>query len=372
MNCNRIEKNILSEFSQYNDQAITELLMDSPEASVFHTPEFRRVVAETFNDAPAYWVYTYDGRIIAYFPSFVRKQAAGTVMNSMPVSGAYGGVCTLSPLDDQDKDKIVNLLMQDIIEHAEKNHWIAFTVIPPPHACMGSEYRKSIEPDFVYDRFTQITDLEPELNYKPSVRNHIKQAEKKGVQVETQITAQNLKAFYDVYCANMDCLNIRVKPISYFDNIIKHLIPKGMAKFYLGYITEEKTNRLNHRKMIAGLLVLRFKETVISHETVMLREYKSLSGTSYLLDAALRDSKASGYKWFNWGASSSKDSGVYKFKKAWGPTDYNYSYFTKIIGKINRLKEIPLEQIKQDFKWHYVAPYQVFNSENAASMPPAN
>lgn len=319
----------------------------SAESTVFHTLEWRDVLADTLGDRPVYFVCSDGGEPVGALPAFVKETPAGAVLNSLPLSGSYGGPC-LRPGGGQ--QQVFNALLEAALDYARSSRCLTATFIMSPlRPELREWYTAAAAPDFVYDRFTHFTDLSLPLSYKPSVRNHIRKARKLGVTVSSDPTEDNERRFYGIYCANMAQLGLEPKPRAFFQAVKKRMVEKGRAGYYFAFAGAE---------MVSGLLVFTSGRGVMCHETVFERRHSRFQGNSLLLDTALRDAAAAGYEYFNWGASADKECGVYKFKKAWGNTDAEYSYFTYITGDCEPLRSLGREGVLREFsRFYFVIPY---------------
>ncbi len=320
----------------------------SRESTVLHSIEWRDALAETLGDPPVYFVCYDAGAPAGVLPAFVRTTTLGAVLNSLPLSGSYGGVCLHK--DAENPEAVFEKLQRAALDYARSSRCLTATfVMSPLRPGLRSRYINTAAPDYIYDRFTQLTDLTAPLAYKPSVKNHIRKARKQGVEVSRELSEGNMKLFYDIYCANMGALGLDTKPRAFFDSVARNMCEKGKARFYFAFAGGE---------MVSGLLVFLSRRGVMSHETVFERRHAKYQGNSLLLDTALRDAVAAGCEYFNWGASADRECGVYRFKKAWGAREAGYSYFTYITGDCEPLRRAGAENILREFsRFYYVIPF---------------
>lgn len=333
--------------TQEREEEYGELLLTSEEALVHHSGEYLQVLQATLRDEAAGLVLREGATMVGALPMLIRKTELGTVMNSLALSGSHGGVLSLK--GRKDREKIITILLKEALALARERGWLASTIITSPLVDDREVYREAYGPDYLFERFTQVSDLRRELRLSNKVRGHIKKAKASGVEISQKMSQERLAQFCHLYRGNMEHLGLGVKPLSFFENIAQMMGPKGMAEYSFAF---------HDGQMIAGLLLLKFKDGITCHETIMDRQYSSLHPVSLLLDEALKRSKAQGYKYFNWGASPSRESGVYKFKKAWGSYELGYSYFTRVHGELGYLKSLPMELVSEHFRWFYLLPYQ--------------
>ena len=110
--------------------------------------------------------------------------------------------------------------------------------------------------------------------------------------------------------------------------------------------------------LVSGLLVFYYRNGVTNHETCFNRVFSGYQGNSYLLHIALEEAQKDGYEYFNWGASETRECGVYKFKEAWGAREIGYSYFTRMIGDCTVSRRVGALEIQEKFsRFYYVIPF---------------
>ncbi len=325
-----------------------DVIDNTPDSTVLHTLEWRRVIADTLGDESSYFV-CYDGGLPAgALPSFIRRTELGAVFNSLAFSGSYGGACVRA--DAERPDEIAATLLKHASDYARDEGCLTATFIASPLSeHLKSIYLNTLKPDFVYNRITQLTDLTKPFAFKPSVKNHISKSHRLGVALNTDMSDGNLDWFYDTYLSNMKYLGLAPKPRCFFDSVRKHMVPAGMAKFYFAFAGET---------LVSGLLVFFHGNGAKNHETCFDRALKDFQGNSFLLDVALREARGTGYSYFNWGASENRECGVYKFKSSWGAEEFGYSYYTRILRDCAPLRSAGAKKILDTFgRFYYVIPF---------------
>ncbi len=318
---------------------------------VHHSAKWLELCQEILNDELKVIQVSSRNEVVAVFPFLIRRSAWGDVINSLPMSGSPGGILIDEGISGELKRKVLLLVKESFEEFIAANNVLSYTIIQSPlSGVKREEYTELLEPDHVFDRITQYTDLEADtLRYDLRVRSHLRKAERSGILIEERVTRSILEDFWTVYKNNMDRLGLDAKTMEQFQKYRELFHEK--AKFKFAFFDG---------KMIAAIVYLIFGNTAFSAETVCLNEYKTLNPNTLLIDRALKECKAVGLKYWNWGASEHRGNPVYKFKEAFGPFDVEYSYVTKVLKK-DDLKKIGLNNMKKHFGWYYVAPYSFFH-----------
>lgn len=79
------------------------------------------------------------------------------------------------------------------------------------------------------------------------------------------------------------------------------------------------------------------------------------------IDYSLRWAKDMGIGTYNWQSSQNKKCGLYNYKRRWGSVDSVFYFVTKLFCKPEKIQEIGIDSLKQQYQWHYVVPFGVFD-----------
>jgi FemAB-related protein (PEP-CTERM system-associated) len=141
-------------------------------------------------------------------------------------------------------------------------------------------------------------------SFPPKVRNQVRKAKKS--RLTAAMGRDFLPQFYDVFSRNMRDLGTPTLPFGFFENILDQF--PSDSDILVVKLGEE---------IIAGMLLLFFREAASDPFASSKKEYLSLCPNNLLYWEALRYSCEQGYKYFDMGRSQ-KDSGTFRFKKQWG------------------------------------------------------
>jgi hypothetical protein len=333
--------------SKNTERDYTNIIVNCNESAFQHSLGWRDVIERTFGFEPFYFIFKKKGEVVAVFPSFIKKTKLGNVMNSLPVSGSHGGICFSNSVVD--KEELAKEILNPVLDFAKEKDCLTSTIITSPFS--DSCHYAGFNFDFVLPRFTQVIDLQEYPQYSIAVRRSIKKAKKIGVVTTSSVDKPNfLDGFWKIHEKNMIFCKQNVKPKEFFSNIQEIMGKKG-AEFNLAHYED---------KLIAGVLTVKFKNTIYFHEINFDREFKKERAVSLLVDTLLSGAKKSGFENANFGASPSREHGVYAFKKSFGAFEQTYSYFTKAHTPMGELKNFSLSEVKNNFKWFYFLPFELF------------
>lgn len=195
------------------------------------------------------------------------------------------------------------------------------------------------------DNFTFQIDLsqgEEKLweGFTPKVRNQIRKAQKSGIEIITGKDKYFINGFYQVFSKRMKELSFPAYPKSYIEAIVKIL--NNNSKIILA---------LYKGKIIGGMLLISFRDTLSNPYTATLVEYNSLCPNNLMYWEAIKQGAREGFSILDMGRSQ-EGSSTYQFKKQWGASAvqlyYQYLFSEKEKGDKERffsLKESPLFNI---------------------------
>lgn len=285
-----------------------------------------------------------DGKIDGVLPIMYKDGKFGRVMNSLPYYGSNGSVLTSC-------EQTTHLILNFYDQISNYSTVASSTIITNPFD-IKSIFDKT---DFTHKdyRIGQFTDIEFSENHREKLfkkyhyktRNVIRKALKHNVNVVIDNSKLNL--LYQLHKDNMESIGGIAKEIEIIDHI-KQIYKENQD--YKVYIAKYEN------KIVAGLLVFYFKETVEYYMPVINNEYRNLQALSLLIFEAMTEASVFGFKNWNWGGTWESQKGVYSFKKKWGTIDKNYYYLTKINNE--EIYTLDEETLLSEYSNFYVIPFK--------------
>jgi hypothetical protein len=327
----------------------------------FHHPCYLKLLAEHLN-ATSYILFVEDGeRNSVTIPFLLKEGSKGKVVNSLPYFGSNGSFISSGDFNT------VNLLKINAISELESwclNHKVVSINIVTNYFNQNEKkwFEDYFKPDFISERFGQVTNLPHYAeNYDsilikqfqdPRPRN-IRKAINSGVIIRKANSDMDWDFLYEVHKENMEGIGAPVKKRAFF-TLVKHELTQ---EFYTLYIAEIESNP------IACMLVFHSFQTVEYYTPGTLSEYRNQQPSALLVFEAMKEFAQKGYKFWNWGGSSSRDSGVYDFKKKWGAEEMPYYHMTKIIN--STIYNSTAQELMEEYPGFFVVPFnQLKNAEN--------
>lgn len=292
------------------------------------------------------------GKLRGIIPFFEKKMKFGTVVNSLPFFGSYGGM--IADNDVQEK------LLEEFNSFNKSNDILSSVIISNPFETNCDVYKKNYEHNIIEDRFTQCTILKNKSEnqiwdeLEQRVRWSIRKSQKNQIQIST-VNEENshLKKFYQMHENTIKSKNGKPKPTNLFNKITEIFDPSIDYDIFGAFYNE---------KAIAYVLVFYFKEFTEYYMPAYDPSFSNLQSTSFLIWKAMQKSLEKKIHFFNFGGTWKDQTSLYLFKRGWGTQDFHYQYYIKC--DLTRIKQIGLEEIKKSYENFYVCPYNEIISDS--------
>lgn len=306
------------------DPELSDFLLNTAGATVYHTPEWRNAVVRTYGYEPIYLAAMGDDGIKAVLPlMLVRSWLTGTRLVSLP----FANVC--GPLGEMD---CFGRLMDRAIEISRERH-------------AGSvELRTQADiNDVADDRFTRVDyfvtsvvplDRDPEvvwMRLKGDVRTKIRQAVKKGVEVSERSGDKDLRHFYSLFVKGRLRHGVPPQPYRFFHNLWHSMRPEQRMLLIA-----------THGGRPAGaLLNLAFGDTLCGGYIGFTLRYKPYRVSQLLNWKAIELACARGYDKFDFLRTARPSRSLREFKLRWNAqeVDLNYLYYPAVRGTAATVEE---------------------------------
>lgn len=289
-----------------------------------------------------------DEEIIGAFPFVLFNGKYGKVINSMPII-SYGGIVAKNI-----SENLYKAIIDELIKFSIQNDVITYTVCTIPFKNDYKIYKKVIKPDFEFNNFFQFIDLKKDVysnmtsKFRGNLRRNLKKSEKFGVTLVEDYSLETLeKWYYSVYLDRMIETGCIVYPIDVFKAIMKNAKNNKSLILY-AYINEE---------LIGGGIYLNQISSLDDFMRVVNSKYFYTQVGTLMDDYAIKYAIKLEKNYFNWQSCDSIDSNIYKYKQAWGSEVGEHFYLTKIVGDIEKIRNIKLEEVKEEYKGIFVLPY---------------
>ncbi len=288
-----------------------------PEGSIYHLPQWREVLAESFHHQPFYFfARNGEGKLSGILPLFqVKSWLTGNRLVSLPFSYICGPIA--------DSDTVLNELVSaaEKLSDKLKCRYLEIRMMrPAPLNLEVSNYFST----YVLN-LADSQEVWKKLHQK-GVRWAVGKAKKDGVTVKLDNTADGVKIFNNLNQMTKKNLGVPAHPLYFLNNIARKL--PDCSKLYLAYVNE---------KPIAGIVTISFKDTVCYAYGASDSNYLSYHPNDLAIWRTIEESCEKGYHYFDFGKTAPDNEGLIRFKKHWGtePKTMYYYYYPKIPNLIS-------------------------------------
>lgn len=325
------------------------------------------VISSLSNDVAIFIIASDESeKIVAGLPLYYLKRDIGSILTSLPHAGPLGGVLIRQDVSEFDKTECYRNLLEKSINLAKELNCVSLTIITNPFTNDAEEYKNDRKPDYALINFCQAIDLERifsinrEYNsgkseYNNKIRKNLKKAAESGITVGWMQDISDFEEWYKIHIKRHQELNALPLPKDLLENIVTKLNPVKKGGLALAK---------HNDKIVGGCIYVWHIKIVDAFIMSSDSDYMEYRINHALTDFALRWFRDKGMKWFNW-QSCKRNSGVYDFKKRWGSMEKEYEFLTWVFDGFEKLFDISLESVAEEYRWHYVAPFEALKNRQS-------
>ncbi len=267
----------------------------APDSTLYHRIQWKDVVETTFGHRTYYLLAEDRNGIVGILPLVHLKSICfGSFMVSLPYFN-YGGICAQGREAHESLLKeAVELARKEKASHIELRHTENLDLkLPVKSAKASMRLDLPATPEALWDSFPS------------KLRSQIRKPEKANLGARVG-RADELDAFYEVFCTNMRDLGTPVYSKAFFRNILERFAGSTwICTVYMGGVPAASG-------FLAG-----FKNTVEIPWASSIKRYNMHSPNMLLYWSSLKFAVEKGYRVFDFGRSTPGE-GTFKFKEQWG------------------------------------------------------
>jgi CelD/BcsL family acetyltransferase involved in cellulose biosynthesis len=293
------------------DPAWAEFVLGHPDATIFHHPAWASLLAECYGYRP-FVLASLDarGKIDAGMPFMeVDSPLTGHRWVSLP----FSDFCTPLYRDPTALNALVEYLVCQ-----ERQQAIPRVEI---HAGIPGGDGVFHAASFVWSRVRLNASADAMLKTfdKTRVREPIRAAARRGVDVRQCTSKSGLYTFYDMLADTHQRLGVPVQPKRFFSLVWDRLIEKGLGFLLLAY---------KDSAPIAGTLYLHHGEMLTAKYNASLLEFWGLRPNHLVYWSGIRWGCENGYRYFDFGRTAVDNQHLRDFKQGWGAEEEPLPYTT--------------------------------------------
>ncbi len=337
-----------------------DLVRDCSWGSLYHSAENLEILKAVTN-ADINFIAIYDGsRLTGGIVYAVQNGPLGSVVNCLPYFGSYGD----APVTVDAPHGTEKSVYAELIEQCRGIDALCLNVITSPfaHTLHHEKVKEYLSPTFIDKRLCQISCL-PDYNGENSehysekilsmlqgrARTAYRKTQKTDFEYRRCSTEQEVRQFAQIHKANIEAKGGQFKTMDFFLKAFEMSQAKPE--------TAELAAMFDKGKLIAGIVLFFFNDTVEYHTTCLLDEYRSIGPLNRIIVEKMIDAGMAGYRFWNFGGTWKTQEGVYLFKKSFGAGDRNYYYYTVFFRDVKRVKQMSVKEILKGYPFCYVIPF---------------
>lgn len=298
----------LQNINPINDPNWDNLLLTSGDFSFFHTAAWARVISRSYGYEPAYFFRTENGRLSFVMPLM---SIASPVTGRRGVSLPFSDFCDFFGPNDLYLDDVVRA----VLDYGRHIRWDYVEWRTTGDFVKGMAPSESF---LTHDLDLERTEMKLFCGIRESKKRNIRRAQKDGVHVGVDNTAEFLLPFYRLHCQTRRRHGLPPQPFLFFRNIRDDILLKGLgvivSAFYSG-------------KIIASSIFLHFGEKAIFKYGASDLNFLGHRPNDLLMWEAIRWYKEQGFKNLNLGRTEPNNLGLLRFKRSWGSDERQIRYY---------------------------------------------
>lgn len=150
-----------------------------------------------------------------------------------------------------------------------------------------------------------------------AVRRAIRKAERAGLEVRREQSREAVETYYALHCQTRKKHGLPPQPISFFHNLLRHLIERDRGEIFLAY---------HQDRPVAGAVFLQSFRHPLYKFAASDEASLELRANNLVLWTAIRHYAERGFQALDLGRTSLDQSGLRRFKLGWGAAETTIAY----------------------------------------------
>jgi len=289
------------------DREWDDAISAHPEATIFHSTAWARVLVDTYGHRPCYVQMSLNGSLLALVPMM---EVQSVLTRSRGICVPFSDYCvplTFSTFGHE-------LVVQKVQQIARERRWSYFELrghsILPVNVPASESY---------YGHFLDLRIGAEALfsNFSSSVQRAVRKAERSGLTVSIQSNPDAMSQFYKLHVRTRRRHGVPPQPRSFFINIQRHLISAG-----LGFIVLVECQK----GPIAAAMFFKLGRHAVYKFGASDERFQELRANNLAMFAAIRYLAERGAEALHFGRTEKENHGLRRFKLSWGATEEEISY----------------------------------------------
>ncbi|MBE2216494.1 MAG: GNAT family N-acetyltransferase [Opitutaceae bacterium] len=283
-------------------------LEEQPDATVFHTTAWARVLADTYNFAPCYFTGAGRSGHRVLVPMF---EIDSWITGRRGISLPFSDFCR--PLGDEGTG-VPQPIYARIQRHATERRWDYIecrgTLPNHPDAAVSLRY-------YTHDLGLNRSEDAIFAAFHPSVRRAIRKAEKSGLTVEITDSISAIREYFRLHGLTRRRHGLPPQPISFFRAIHRHIVSQGM-----GFTVVVRKGG----QAIASVIFFHRGSNGLFKFGASDERFQGLRPTNLALWSGMCECRKRGIQRLSLGRNATNHETLRRFKLSWGAEETSLAY----------------------------------------------
>ena len=321
--------------------------MGHREASIFHTAAWARVLVETYQFNPCYFIQREASRISTIIPAMeVDSFLTGRRGVSLPFTDRceilgdstprkqFLQALAAAPTSLLNSGSAVSPVWCLIKEVAQDREWKSFET-------RDGELLPGVGPSQTYcEHVLDLSGGEKKLQslQNPATRRAIQKAGRSGLKIEVSSSLKATQEYYQLHCQTRQKQGVPPQPWHFFENICRFVLQAGS-----GFVITAREGS----RAVAAAVFFHFGRHALYKFGSSDPAYLALRGNNLVMWEAIRRFASDGFETLNFGRTSLLNPGLRRFKEGWGAEERPIGY-TRFDFRTSRF----CSDSNQETGWH--------------------
>ena len=289
------------------DREWDDAISAHPDATIFHSTAWVRVLVDTYGHRPCYVQISLNGGLLALVPMM---EVQSVLTRSRGICLPFSDYCaplTFSGFGHE-------LVTQKLQQIAHERCWSYFELrshsIVPVNTPASESY---------YGHFLDLR-IGPEAlisNFSSSVKRAVRKAQRSGLNVSIQSSPDAMAQFYELHVRTRRRHGVPPQPRSFFINIQRHLLNPGFGFIVLVECQKDP---------IAAAIFFRLGRHAIYKFGASDERLQELRANNLAMFEGIRSLAEGGAETLHFGRTDKENEGLRHFKLSWGATEETLDY----------------------------------------------
>jgi len=289
------------------DREWDDAISTHPDATIFHSTAWARVLVDTYGHRPCYVQMSFNGSLLALVPMMEVQSVLTTSRGLCLPFSDYCAPLTFSTFGHE-------LVAQKLQQIARERRWSYFEL--RSHSMVPINVPAS---ESYYGHFLDLR-IGPEAvisNFSSSVQRAVRKAQRSGLSVSIQSSPDAMAQFYKLHVRTRRRHGVPPQPRSFFINIQRHLISTGF-----GFIVLVESQK----GPIAAAMFFRLGRHAVYKFGASDERLQELRANNLAMFEAIRYLAEGGAEVLHFGRTERENQGLRRFKLSWGATEEKIDY----------------------------------------------